>query len=115
MQFFGELKQMGKKTPKRYARVKAVLHGEVFYYRKRKELTKAFINITGLCEPEIRNAVIISLFQNHGIVVTSYGESSIDAAPTVEPKQSVDTTPSPESNDIEDSQEESSEAAGSGL
>ncbi len=91
MQYFGEFKQMGKKSQKRHAKIKAVLHGEVFYYRKKKKLPNEFVSESGLDDEGIRNAVIKSIFQNYGIHITCYG----NPAPYKQPKQPAATPPSP--------------------
>ncbi len=72
MTFLGELKQTGKKSKKRLAGHRLVLHNQIFYRRRKKKLSEEFIKETGLDNSAIRNAVIRSLFQNYGLVVHHY-------------------------------------------
>jgi hypothetical protein len=94
MEYYATLKQMGKKTPKRFSKVKVVLHDCVFKYRQKTKLTEAFVKVTGLDDPGIRDAVKRSLFQNWGLVIDVYGsdDSPVSPSPAIpkveEPKPS---------------------------
>jgi len=73
MEFYAMLRQVGKKTPKRWGNKKLLLHGVGFRYQKWVKLPESFLDVTGLSDPEIMPAVKKSLVQNYGLVVRCLG------------------------------------------